>query len=97
LVAEVVVVAEDDTAITTVTVRKRLEHQVPRASILRKKVRPEKQRETTRDALKVSVADEAFMAEVGTEAVEADGPTPTPTTDDEGLHLAGQEEWVHST
>jgi len=71
-----VAAVEDDTVVTIVMVRKKLEHQVPRANILRKKVRPEKQRKTTKDVLSVVVADEAFMAEVGTE-VEVDGPTPT--------------------
>jgi methyl coenzyme M reductase subunit C-like uncharacterized protein (methanogenesis marker protein 7) len=100
------VAAEDDTVVTTVMVRKRLEHQVPRANTLRKKVRLEKQRKTTMDQLRVSVADEAFMAEVGMEVeVEVDGPTPTPITDimdrmddeDLPLHLADPEAWVPST
>jgi hypothetical protein len=106
-VAEAVVAAEDDAVVTTVIVRKKLALRVPRpprANILRKKVRLEKQKQTTRDVLRAVVADEAFMAEAGIEA-EVDGPTLTPITDimvhmddeDLRLHLEDQEVWVHST
>jgi len=77
---------------------------VLRANTLRKKVRLEKRRKTTTDQLRVSVADEAFMAEVGMEVeVEVDGPTPITDimdhTDDGDLplHLEDKEAWVPST